>query len=141
MSETTIKHSDGDFESEIKVTEKELNMWATSPKLQIICGEFVKFMKLFPDAKNYLSMCMHDPDGESWEVIIQRKEGLTPAMKNIMLEKERDQWKAKAETAISLVDGAKTIVELWEAKTPAQIVWKREWLEQARTIMKGKGIC
>lgn len=34
-----------------------------------------------------------------------------------------------------LVDAAKPIIELWEAKTPAQIEWKREWLDSANRIV------
>lgn len=34
--------------------------------------------------------------------------------------------------ARSLIDGAYEIVELFEAKTPSQIEWKRKWLGAAR---------
>lgn len=54
------------------------------------------------------------------------------------LNNDRLEMIALAGHAISLVDGAKGIVELWEAKTPAQITWKKEWIEQAKKIMEGK---
>lgn len=38
----------------------------------------------------------------------------------------------KYEDARSLIDGAYEIVELFEAKTPSQIEWKRKWLGAAR---------
>lgn len=38
--------------------------------------------------------------------------------------RERDEARA-------LVDGAKPIVELWNAQSPAQIEWKRNWLAKA----------
>ncbi len=38
----------------------------------------------------------------------------------------------KYEDARSLIDGCYEIVELFDAKTPNQIEWKRKWLESAR---------
>lgn len=35
----------------------------------------------------------------------------------------------------SLIDGAMEIVELYKPTTPAQIVWKSNWLKQARHIL------
>lgn len=32
---------------------------------------------------------------------------------------------------LELVDGAKTIVEIWDAKEPAQVEWKKQWLQKA----------
>ena len=34
--------------------------------------------------------------------------------------------------AQSLIDGAYDIIELWKAESPAQIEWKKRWLENAR---------
>lgn len=39
---------------------------------------------------------------------------------------------AKYEDARSIIDGCYEVVELFEAKTPSQIEWKRKWLEAAR---------
>jgi hypothetical protein len=33
---------------------------------------------------------------------------------------------------LELIDGAYEIVELWPALTPAQKIWKRRWLAEAR---------
>jgi len=37
---------------------------------------------------------------------------------------------------LSLVDGAKTTVELFKAESPYQIKWKEEWLKTARELLK-----
>ena len=41
-----------------------------------------------------------------------------------------------AENLLSLIDGAKDVVELFEAKSPAQIVWKNNWLTKGKIIFK-----
>ncbi len=33
---------------------------------------------------------------------------------------------------LELIDGAYDIVEIWPAVTPAQKIWKRKWLDNAR---------
>lgn len=38
----------------------------------------------------------------------------------------------KYEDAHSLIDGCYEVVELFDAKTPSQVEWKRRWLEAAR---------
>lgn len=38
-------------------------------------------------------------------------------------------------TTLSLVDGAKIMVEIYEPKTPAQKLWKEVWLKQARKLI------
>ncbi len=39
---------------------------------------------------------------------------------------------AKYEDARSLIDGCYEVVELFDAKTPSQVEWRRKWLEAAR---------
>lgn len=34
----------------------------------------------------------------------------------------------------SLVDGASVIVEMWKAESPAQIEWKKRWIDKAREL-------
>lgn len=50
----------------------------------------------------------------------------------------RDCWQCENEAellaATSLVDGAYSVVELWAAESPAQIAWKKWWLDTARAI-------
>ena len=36
----------------------------------------------------------------------------------------------------ALIDGAKPIIEIWKAKSPAQATWAKEWLEKANAILK-----
>jgi hypothetical protein len=36
--------------------------------------------------------------------------------------------------AIELLDGAYDIIEIFDAKTPAQIAWKKAWLIKAREL-------
>ena len=36
--------------------------------------------------------------------------------------------------ALELIDGAYDIVELWKAETPAQVAWKKDWMEKARKL-------
>lgn len=36
---------------------------------------------------------------------------------------------------IFLVNGAYNIIELWEAKTPYQKQWKKQWLENAKKLI------
>ncbi len=36
----------------------------------------------------------------------------------------------------SMVDGASVIVELWKAESPAQIEWKKSWLERAKEAVE-----
>jgi len=38
----------------------------------------------------------------------------------------------------SLIDGAFDIVEMFNAKTPAQVIWKRDWLMRAARIVPQK---
>ena len=45
--------------------------------------------------------------------------------------------KEKMQLALSLIDGAYNIVELWKAETPYQIQWKKEWLKKAKTLIDG----
>lgn len=35
---------------------------------------------------------------------------------------------------LELVDGAYDIIELWKPETPAQIEWRRAWMEKAREL-------
>lgn len=35
---------------------------------------------------------------------------------------------------VELIDGAYDIVELWDAKTPAQITWKKAWMKKAKEL-------
>jgi len=37
---------------------------------------------------------------------------------------------------LSLVDGVTEVVELFEAKSPAQVAWKEQWLIKARKALK-----
>lgn len=96
--ETKIKHKNGELEMELKLTEKELNIWAIHPYLQNVCNAFISFLKEFPDAKNYLSMKGHSEDGEQFEVLIQRVNGITPAQKAAKLEHELSELKADVMT-------------------------------------------
>lgn len=55
------------------------------------------------------------------------------------LEFERDEYESGYEhyvwlykDARSLIDGCYEVVELFDAKTPSQVEWKRKWLEAAR---------
>ena len=45
------------------------------------------------------------------------------------LIEERDELAA-------MIDGAKPIIEIWKAKSPAQATWAKEWLEKANVILK-----
>lgn len=45
---------------------------------------------------------------------------------------KRDQ--SKHDEMLSLIDGCYEVVELWNATTPSQIEWKRNWLERARAM-------
>jgi hypothetical protein len=38
-------------------------------------------------------------------------------------------------TLLELVDGAYDVIELYDAKTPAQKKWKNDWLEKARKFV------
>ena len=43
------------------------------------------------------------------------------------------KFKSKREQALfELVDGCYTLVELWRPDSPAQEVWKKEWLKKAK---------
>jgi len=46
------------------------------------------------------------------------------------------EYKAEIESLKSLIDGAKVAVELFEATSPAQIEWKKNWLRNARTALE-----
>lgn len=35
---------------------------------------------------------------------------------------------------LGLIDGCFDIVEIWKATTPAQIVWKKQWIERALAV-------
>lgn len=37
---------------------------------------------------------------------------------------------------LSLVDGAKVIVEIFKAESPSQIKWQEEWLKSARELLR-----
>lgn len=54
------------------------------------------------------------------------------AAKEAELAKARD----KITSLLSLVDGAKSIVEIYKAHSPAQIRWKSDWLNKAREALK-----
>ena len=42
--------------------------------------------------------------------------------------------KQEFDEVISLLDGAYTIIEIWKAESPAQIEWKKNWIESSRKI-------
>ena len=35
---------------------------------------------------------------------------------------------------VELIDGAYDIIEIWDAKSPAQIAWKKAWMSKAREL-------
>lgn len=53
-------------------------------------------------------------------------------------EQQRDRYKAALEEAKALLYGAMTVVELWEAQSPAQIEWKKIWIKNARKALEEK---
>ena len=50
----------------------------------------------------------------------------------IYVEKEEYFTQEEVSEMCSLLDGAIEIVCLWEAKSPSQIEWKKNWIEKAR---------
>lgn len=40
----------------------------------------------------------------------------------------------RLEELLGLIDGCFDIVEIWKATTPAQIVWKKQWIERALAV-------
>jgi hypothetical protein len=64
------------------------------------------------------------------EILKEVREAL--ATKEAELAKARE----KIESLLSLVDGAKSIVEIYKAHSPAQIRWKSDWLNKAREVLK-----
>ena len=48
-----------------------------------------------------------------------------------------DYMETKIGAALTLIDGAYNIVELWEAKTPYQKQWKKRWLATAKKLVDG----
>jgi hypothetical protein len=51
-------------------------------------------------------------------------------------EAELSQAREKITSLLSLVDGAKSIVEIYKAHSPAQSRWKSDWLNKAREALK-----
>jgi len=40
----------------------------------------------------------------------------------------------RMEEMLGLIDGCIEIVEIWKATTPAQIAWKKQWIERALAV-------
>jgi len=51
-------------------------------------------------------------------------------------EKDLIRQRAEIETLKFLVDGVMEVVEYTEAKSPAEIEWKKNWLARAREALK-----
>jgi hypothetical protein len=47
------------------------------------------------------------------------------------------QLRAECDKLRGLIDGAMDIVEIWQAESPSQKLWKRDWLDGARSAMAG----
>ncbi len=48
---------------------------------------------------------------------------------------EINKFEEENSVLLELVDAAEDIIELYDAKTPAQKKWKTEWLKKARNII------
>ena len=44
--------------------------------------------------------------------------------------------KIKNDKLESLLDGVVEIIEIWRAESPAQIEWKRKWLEEVKELLR-----
>ena len=56
----------------------------------------------------------------------------------VKLEDENIKLKAERERLRSIIDGAKEVVEIFDASMPAQIKWRNEWLKQAAEVLEGR---
>jgi hypothetical protein len=55
------------------------------------------------------------------------------------LERQVEKLQAENKTLKELVDGAMSAIEIFQVGSPAQAVWKAEWLRKAREIFHVNG--
>jgi len=90
MATSRVKreYKKGKLEIDMEIKKDKLQVALSHPVNSIITRAFVDLYKSV-NPKNYLSMCMKYPeDNEEYEIVIQKKKGVTPAEKVAVLERD-----------------------------------------------------